>query len=76
MTNRIRLLAGAVTLAGAALLGAPSSANATMVRELIEDPFGRRFCCGIDTNGDGKADSYCCYNTGCSATASGCVRST
>jgi hypothetical protein len=74
MTSRIRLLAGSITLAGAVLLGSPDGANATMVRELVDDPFTRRFCCGADTNGDGRPDMYCCYNTGCSASANGCVR--
>ena len=75
MTNRIRLFAGTVILAGAAVLASPGGASATMPRELIDDPFGgRRFCCGADLNGDGKPETYCCFNTGCTATAAGCVR--
>lgn len=75
MTHRIRLLAGSITLAGAALLMSPSPAYSTMSREVF-DPLGTRFCCGGDTNGDGRADSYCCYPTGCSAGAGGCQRRT
>jgi hypothetical protein len=74
MISRIRLLAGSVTLAGAALLGSSGQANATMPKILIEDPFGTRYCCAADTNGDGKPDLYCCYGSGCSASGSGCVR--
>lgn len=73
MKHRIRLFAGAITLAGAALLASPSPAFSTMARELI-DPLGTRFCCSGDTNGDGRADSYCCYPTGCSSGPRGCVR--
>lgn len=75
MKNRIRLLAGSITLAGAALLASPSPAYATMSLERL-DPLGTRFCCGSDTNGDGKPESYCCYSSGCSAGGSGCVRRT
>lgn len=74
MISRIRLLAGSITLAGAALLGSPQHANATMPKILIEDPFGTRYCCGSDTNGDGKPDTYCCYSSGCSSSPNGCVR--
>lgn len=76
MTNRIRLLAGTVILAGAAVLGSPSGASATMPREVIDDPFRIRYCCASDTNGDGKPETYCCFWGGCSATGNGCVRST
>ena len=39
MTNRIRLFAGAVTLAGAALLASPTPAFSTMYRDVL-DPLG------------------------------------
>jgi len=70
----LRLLAGTITLAGATLLMTPSTAEATM-RLPINDPFRTRFCCGSDTNGDGKPESYCCYTGGCSAGPQGCLRS-
>lgn len=75
MTHRIRLLAGSITLAGAALLASPSPAYSTMSREVL-DPLGTRFCCGGDTNGDGKSDAYCCFSTGCAAGPGGCQRRT
>lgn len=73
MKTRIRLFAGAVTLAGAALLASPTPAHSTMSRMLL-DPLGTKFCCSGDTNGDGRSDSYCCYPTGCSAGPGGCVK--
>lgn len=73
MTKRIRLFAGSITLAGAALLASASPAYSTMSRDRL-DPLGTRFCCGGDTNGDGRPDSYCCYASGCSAGTRGCVR--
>jgi hypothetical protein len=73
MTNRIRLFAGSVTLAGAALLATASPAHSTMSREML-DPLGTRYCCGADTNGDNRQDSFCCYSTGCSIGPLGCVK--
>lgn len=73
--NRIRLFAGAITLAGAALLVSPSPAHSTMSRMLL-DPLGTKFCCSGDTNGDGSAESYCCFTTGCTVGPSGCLRRT
>jgi hypothetical protein len=73
MTNRIRLLAGSITLAGAALLVSPSPAYSTMSRDVL-DPLGTRFCCGSDLNGDGRADSFCCYSGGCTAGPRGCTQ--
>jgi len=73
MTNRIRLFACSVALAGAALLGTASPAHSTMSREVL-DPLGTRHCCGADTNGDGKSDIYCCFSTGCSVGPAGCTR--
>lgn len=72
MSHRIRLFAGAVTLAGAALLLSARPAYSTMSRDLLD--LGNRFCCGADTNGDGKADSFCCYREGCAVGPTGCVR--
>jgi hypothetical protein len=68
--NRLRLMAGIVTLAGGAIVASPTAASSTMV----QNPLRTRFCCGFDSNGDGKAESYCCYDTGCSAGPFGCVR--
>lgn len=73
MTNRIRLFAGSVALAGAALLATATPAHSTMAREKL-DPLGTRHCCGADTNGDGRADIYCCFSTGCSVGPAGCTR--
>jgi hypothetical protein len=73
MTTRIRLLAGSVTFAGAALLASATPAYSTMSLDLL-DLQGTRYCCGSDTNGDGQADSYCCYRTGCTAGPGGCTR--
>jgi hypothetical protein len=75
MTNRIRLLAGSVTLAGAAVLATASPAYSTMARALI-DPLGTTYCCAGDTNGDGVKDSYCCYPSGCYIGPGGCQRRT
>jgi hypothetical protein len=71
MNARIRLFAGTITLAGAALLASPSPAYSTMSLDKL-DPLGTRFCCGVDTNGDGKAETICCYTTGCSIDPTGC----
>jgi hypothetical protein len=73
MTTRIRLLAGMITLGGAALLATPTPASSTVSADVL-DPLGRWYCCGFDSNGDGRADSYCCYSSGCSSTTRGCVR--
>lgn len=73
MSNRIRLFAGAITLAGAALLASPSPAFSTMSRDVL-DPLGTKFCCSGDTNGDGRTDSYCCFPTGCGVGPGGCQR--
>ena len=53
MTNRIRLLACSITFAGAALLATATPAHSTMSRDRL-DPLGTRFCCGSDTDGDGR----------------------
>lgn len=73
MKSRIRMFAGAIIVAGAALLVSPSPAHSTMSKVLL-DPLGTKFCCSGDTDGDGRSDSYCCYSTGCSAGPRGCVR--
>lgn len=74
MLHRIRLIAGAITLAGAALLTSPDPAHSTM-RLPLDNPFeGTRFCCGYDADGDRKPEAYCCHSTGCSAGPGGCVR--
>ena len=73
MKNRIRLLAGSITLAGAALLALPTPASSTMSWDVL-DPLGTRFCCSGDTNGDGNPDSYCCFSTGCVVGPAGCQR--
>jgi hypothetical protein len=73
MLDRIRLFAGAVVLAGAALLASPKPAEATMslpISELLRT----RFCCGGDSNGDRRPETYCCFSTGCAVGPTGCVR--
>ena len=73
MMNRMRMLAGSITLAGAVLLASPNTASSTMSWNVL-DPLGTRFCCSGDTNGNGTADSYCCYPTGCTVGPGGCQR--
>jgi hypothetical protein len=73
MKNQLRLLSGIIAFVGAGLLMTPERAFSTATNDVL-DPLGRRFCCGYDSNGDGKADSYCCYDSGCSSGPRGCVR--
>lgn len=70
--TRIRLFACAVTFAGAALLLSARPAYSTMALNPVD--LGTRFCCAVDTNGDGKGDSYCCYREGCAIGPTGCTR--
>jgi hypothetical protein len=77
MIIRIRMLAFGVTVAGAALLGTAKPAYSTMAL----DPFGpvestRRFCCAVDTNGDRRGDTWCCFPTGCRIDSQGCAQTT
>lgn len=75
MKMRISLLAGAVTFAGAALLASATPAYSTMDPD--SDPLaGYRYCCASDSNGDGKADFYCCFRDGCQVGPGGCSRVT
>jgi hypothetical protein len=67
--TRLRMASGMVTVVGAALLASSDPAHSTMPPDL-----GPRFCCGYDSNGDGRADSWCCYDTGCSSGPRGCIR--
>lgn len=71
MTNRIRLFAGAIIFAGTLLLSA-RPAYSTMALNPVD--LGTRFCCVGDSNGDGKADTYCCHRTGCEIGPTGCIR--
>lgn len=73
MKNRIRLFAGSVTLAGAALLTTATPAHSTMARVVL-DPLGGRYCCGFDSDRDGRAETYCCFATGCTVGPAGCQR--
>lgn len=72
MINRIRLFAGSVALAGAALLLSPRAAYSTMALDPVD--LSGRFCCAADTNGDGRPDNYCCYRDGCVVGPTGCAR--
>ncbi|HEX6038302.1 hypothetical protein [Longimicrobium sp.] len=72
MTNRIRVLAGSITLAGGALLLSARPAYSTMVLNPVD--LGDRFCCAGDLNGDGKAETFCCYRGGCAVGPTGCTR--
>jgi hypothetical protein len=74
MTNRIRLFAGTIIFAGTALLLSARPAYSTMALNPVD--LGTRFCCVADTNGDGKADTYCCFRSGCEVAPTGCVRAT
>jgi hypothetical protein len=71
MKINLRMTAGAIILAGSALLASPTPASSTVA---IDNGFRYRFCCASDTNGDGQAESYCCYSTGCAIGPTGCVR--
>jgi hypothetical protein len=71
MKIHMRLLAGMITFSGAALLASPQQAYATMSLDQA-DPLGTRYCCGLDTDGDRRADTYCCYRSGCTIDGSGC----
>lgn len=73
MKSRIRLFAGLATFAGAALLMSAKPAHSTM----LLDPFAdttTRYCCSVDTDGDRRGDTWCCYSTGCSINSTGCRR--
>jgi hypothetical protein len=71
MKTRIRLLAGMTTLTGAALLVSPQPAYSTMSLDQL-DPLGTRYCCAVDTDGDRRGDTYCCYRSGCTIDSTGC----
>ena len=74
MKTRIRMLAFGVIAIGAGLLGTARPAYSTMAL----NPFGpsldttRKFCCAVDTDGDRRGDTWCCYATGCRVDAQGC----
>lgn len=74
MLTRNRLLAASVVVAGAALLASPATVEATpMPTAFLNDLLRGRYCCGVDTNGDHRADTYCCYLSGCAIDSRGCV---
>ena len=75
MKSRIRLFAGMITCAGAAVLIAPGSAHSTML-DPLDDDSRKTYCCAVDTDGDKRGDTWCCYSTGCSIDATGCRRVT
>lgn len=70
--TRLRTMASVVIFMGASLLVAPTPASST----ILPDPTRITYCCGFDRNGDGRPEIFCCFDTGCSATARGCVRVT
>jgi hypothetical protein len=73
MRSRMRMFAGVTTFAGAALLMS-SPAHSTMMPDPPDDESGGRFCCVVDTDGDRHADTWCCFNTGCTINSAGCRR--
>ena len=76
MKSRLRLFAGITTFAGAALLMSAQPAYSTMVLNPFEgnDSNTGRYCCAVDTDGDRRGDTWCCYDTGCSINSTGCRR--
>lgn len=77
MRSRIRLFAGITTFAGAALLMSAQPAYSTMILDPGDDDAddgGRQYCCAVDTNGDGRGETWCCFSTGCSINSTGCRR--
>ena len=59
----LRNLALTVIACGAVALAPPAGAN-------VDPP--RMKVCGVDTNGDGNADSYCFGRNGCRIGPAGC----
>lgn len=76
MKIRIRMLAFGIIAIGAGLLGTPEQASSTMLLDPIRSPDNRRFCCAVDTNGDRRGDTWCCYSSGCRIDAQGCIQAT
>jgi hypothetical protein len=74
MRSRIRLFAGMATFAGAALLVSAKPAYSTMMLDPFDDAARTRYCCAVDTDGDRRGDTWCCYSTGCSINSTGCRR--
>lgn len=74
MRSRIRLLAGMTTFAGAALLVSPTPAYSTMTLDPFDDDAGTTYCCAVDTDGDRRGDTWCCFTSGCSINSTGCRR--
>lgn len=72
MKFRIRLFGGMTTFAGAALLMSAEPAHSTMMLDPFADT--TRYCCSVDTDGDRRGDTWCCYSTGCSINSTGCRR--
>ncbi len=78
MISTIRLIAGMITFAGAALLLSAQPAHSTMILNPLEkgDDGGKRYCCAVDLDGDRRSETLCCFATGCSINATGCRRVT
>ena len=74
MKHRIRMLALGIIAVGGGLLGAARPAYSTMLLPIKPIGDTRKFCCAVDTNGDRRGDTFCCYATGCRVDAQGCVQ--
>lgn len=75
MKTRIRMLSVGIIAIGAGLLGTAEPAYSTMLLNPIRPmDDGRRFCCAVDTNGDRRGDTFCCYASGCRIDSQGCVQ--
>jgi hypothetical protein len=59
MSRRIDLLAGAVILAGAGILGRPAAAHATYLNVWDRPDSGVLYCC------ETRPTAKCCSNSGC-----------
>lgn len=59
MSRRIDLLAGAVILAGAGILGRPTAAHATYLNPWARAVDGVVYCC------ETRPTAKCCSSTGC-----------
>ncbi len=76
MKSKLRLLTGMIIFAGAAVLLSSEPAYSTMVLDPLDDydDARRTYCCMVDTDGDRKVDTYCCFSSGCSINSTGCRR--
>lgn len=75
MKIQIRTLALGIIAMGGGVLGTPKPAYSTMMLDPFRPVEGtRKFCCAVDTDGDRRGDTWCCYATGCRVDSQGCAQ--